>query len=85
MSSHNRPVDGSAEHSGDTPSAGHNGVETARTSTASPIDAVATPIYDELAARFGLPHAQEDAERSDDAAPGAVEADGASVAMRPAC
>jgi len=82
MSSHNRPVDGSVKHSGDTSSAGRNGVETpARAGTAL----VATPIYDELAARFGLPRGSEGAERHDGTAPGAVEANGEPVAMRPAC
>ncbi|WP_447002050.1 hypothetical protein ACRAKI_20120 [Saccharothrix isguenensis] len=92
MSSHNLPVDGSVVHSGDTLPAGHNGTETrAQTSAAPPADVVATPIYDELAARFDLPNGREGAERSADPAPvgttpsGAVEVDEESIAVRPAC
>lgn len=87
MSSHNRPV----EHSGGTVTTDLDGPgNPARTSTAPFTDLAATPIYDELAARFDLPHGHE-VQEHDDAAPVdttqsvAVGADGESAAMRPAC
>ncbi|SDP81049.1 hypothetical protein [Lentzea jiangxiensis] len=91
MSSSNRPVEGSVEHSGSTASDDRDGAGTpAQPSTAPTAEAAATPIYDELVARFGLPHLREEPEHRTDSAPvdvtlsGVVDAE-QSEGMRPAC
>lgn len=90
MSSSNRPVEGSVEYSGSTASDDREGASTAQPSTAPTADAAATPIYDELVARFGLPHLREEPGHRTGSAPvdvplsGVVDAE-PSEGMRPAC
>lgn len=86
MSSYNRPAEGSVEHTGSTASDDRDG-QPGNTPTD---DAAATPIYDELAARFGLPHLREEPEHRTDSAPGEMTLSGVvdveqSEGMRPAC
>ncbi|MCG8927775.1 hypothetical protein [Lentzea sp. CC55] len=91
MSSSNRPVEGSVEHSGSTAPDDREGASTAaQPSTAPAADTAATPIYDELVARFGLPRLREEPEHRTDSAPVDVALSGVVDAeppegMRPAC
>ncbi|QQQ74223.1 hypothetical protein IOD16_23810 [Saccharothrix sp. 6-C] len=56
MSSDARPIQSSTEHTGSTPGSSRGGgVISGQVSTAPTAEVVATPIYDELAARFDLP------------------------------
>lgn len=65
MSSDARPVEGSTEHTGSTTGAGRDGgVITEQVSTGPSSDVAETPIYDELAARFGLPRFEAEPRRA---------------------
>ncbi|WP_329791426.1 hypothetical protein V1227_05775 [Lentzea sp. DG1S-22] len=90
MSSYNRPAEGSVEHSGSTASDDRDDAGIAAQPSTAPTAEAGTPIYDELAARFGLPHLREEPEHRTDSAPvdvtlsGVVDAE-QSEGMRPAC
>ncbi|MFJ6674658.1 hypothetical protein ACIQMJ_26470 [Actinosynnema sp. NPDC091369] len=90
MSSDARPVGSSTEHTGSTSGGSRDGgAITGQVSTVPSAQAVATPIYDELAARFDLPrgHAGDGrgTESTDAGHSPAAEVDEEPAAMRPAC
>lgn len=85
MSSDTRAVDGSTEHTGSR----DRGPVTSEGDAVPSADVVATPIYDELAARFDLPRRRE-GERlrtgSTDVGPSPAAKTGeVPASMRPAC